>query len=88
MGVCEFCNRTQIGADAVIRRIVDKDRLCIRMMRDRGGDILHAHTERNAEYIINAGIHIDRNCSAENQCVDRASMDIARHDNLITAPHG
>ena len=43
VGVCEFCNRTQIGADAVIRRIVDKDSLSVRMTRDRGGDILHAH---------------------------------------------
>ena len=87
MHVCEFCNRTKIGADSIIRRIVDKDRLCIRMTRNCCGDILHAHSECNAEDIVDPGIHIDRNRTAENEGVDCAPMDIARHDDLITAPH-
>ena len=57
-------NRTEIGADTIIGRIVDKYRLCIGMARNRSGDILHAHTECDAERIVDPGVDVDRNRTA------------------------
>ena len=87
VGMCELRNRAKVGADSIIRRIVDKDRLCIRMTRNCCGDILYTHPECNAESVVDPGIYIDWNCTAENERVDRAPMNIARHDNLVAAPH-
>ena len=85
--VRQIRNRAEIGADAVIGWIVDKDRLGVRMSLNRCGDILHTHTERNAKHIVDAGIHIDRDGAAENQSVDGTPVDVPRHDDFIPAPY-
>ena len=83
----QLCNCTKIGANSIIGRIIDKYRLGIRMAVNRCGNILRPHTKCNAKQIIDAGIYIDRNCTAENQGIDGASMHITRHDDLIAASY-
>ena len=80
-------NGTQIRADAVIGRIVDKYRLGVRMALHRVCDIVRAHPERNPKRILDAWIDIDRHSAAENQCIDGTSMNIARHDDLVAASY-
>ena len=81
----EIGDGADVRAYPVIRRIVDEDRLRVRILLDRTLDIGEPHAERDAEPSIHLWIHIDRNSAREDHRVDDASMHIARQDDLLAA---
>ncbi|MPN34306.1 hypothetical protein SDC9_181799 [bioreactor metagenome] len=83
--VRRFGYAPEVGADAVIGGVVDEDGLCLGMSGDRRFDVIRAHTERNAEFGMDAGVHIYRRDAAEDQRVDRRLMDVSRNDYRIAA---
>ena len=81
----EIGDGADVRAYPVIRRIVDEDRLRVRILLDCTLDIGEPHAERDAEPPIHLWIHIDRNSAREDHRVDDASMHIARQDDLLAA---
>ena len=57
----EIGDGADVRAYPVIRRIVDEDRLRVRILLDCTLDIGEPHAERDAEPPIHLWIHIDRN---------------------------
>ena len=78
----------EVGADAVVRRVVDEDRLRARMLRDRLLDVLDAHAERNAETPVDAGVDVHRDRAADDERVDGAPVDVAREYYLVPGGAG
>ena len=74
-----------MGADAIIGRIIDKNRFRIGMLFNRLSYPFHCHTQRDTQIRIHFRVDINRLRSTQNQSIDSTSMHISRHDNLF--PH-
>ena len=78
----------QIGAYAVIRRIIDQNGLCIGIFPYRFFYIFDRHTERYAELFIHLRIYIYRHSAAKYHGIYGASVHIARQNDFIAALAG
>ena len=73
----------QIGAYAVVGRVVDQHGFRVRICEDSRLDFLRGHSERYAEVVVDAGVHVDRYRSADHQRIDCAPVDVSRENYLI-----
>ena len=81
--MCNPDDGAQVGADAVVGRIVDQNRFGIRMQRNRPLHVRNAHTERNAQPLITGGINVNRNRTAQHHGSHDTAVHIARQDNFL-----
>ena len=88
VGVRAADDLPQIGAYAVIGRVVDKHRLGAGVGRDGACHIAHRHAQRDAQPLARLGVDVDRDTAANDQRVDHALVHVARQDELITFPDG
>ena len=73
----------EVRADAVVGRVVDEDRLGVRMRGDRLLHVLDAHAERDAEALVRARVDVDGDRAADDERVDGAAVHVARQDDLV-----
>ena len=73
----------QVGADAVIGGVIDKDRYRIGVCLDGRADVGHFHPQRDAQIPVYFGVDVDRHRSAQHQRVDGALVDVAGQDDLV-----
>ena len=78
-------DRLQVGAHAVVRRVVDEDGLRVGVLLDGALHILHAHPQRDAEPRVAPGVDVDGDRAVDDERVDGAAVDVARHDDLFAA---
>ena len=78
-----FNDRPQIGTDPVVGRIIDQYCNCIRVLTDRFLHVRAPHSKRNAEPFVHIRIHIDWLRTAKYKCIDRTSVYIPGHNDLI-----
>ena len=77
-------DRFYIRADAVIGRVVDEHRNCVRIVLDGLFYFFDLHSQRNTEFLVHLRIYVDRDSAAEHQRVDDALMYVSRQDDLIS----
>ena len=77
-----------IGANAVIRRVIDENRLRVRVFAHGALHLADGHPQRNAQAAVHLGVYIHRHRAAEHQSIDRAAVDITGQDDLIPAAAG
>ena len=77
-------NFPQIGADAIVGRVVHQNRLGVRILLNRLLHLLHLHAQRNPQAHIALWVYINRNRSAQNQRSHHASVDVSGQNNLIS----
>ena len=76
-------DRTQIGTDAVIGRVIYQDSNRLGMLLNRFCNLFALHSQGYAQPFVRLGIHIHRNRAAQHQCIDDASMYISGKNDLI-----
>ena len=86
--VCQFDNSLQVGADAVIRWIVDKYGHCIGVFLDGLLHLRYLHAERYTQSVIDVGVDVDWCCTVYYQCVDYAAVYVAWQYYLLTLLRG
>ena len=84
MGMGDLDDRLQIGADAVVRWIVNKHRLRIWMRLDRFFHILDLHAERDPQPLVQLWIDVDRLRINEHKRIDDTAVHIARQNDLVS----
>ena len=82
--VGQFDQRPQVGADAVIGRVVDQDGLGIRVCLNGGAHIRHFHPQGDAQLLIHLRINIHRYCAAQYQGIDGAFVHVAGQNDLVS----
>ena len=75
----------EVRADAVIGRVIDENRLRIRIRRDGLLHVGDGHAERNAQPLVTPRIDVDRHGAVHHERVDGAAMDVSRQDDLVAA---
>ena len=81
----KFDNGAQVGADTVVGRIVDENRLGIRVCEDRLFHLGNLHAKRNPQAGIALRIDIDRNSAAQHHGAHDAAVNISRQNDLFAA---
>ena len=77
-------NCTKITANSIIGGIVYQHSHCIGMLLNCLCHLFTAHSKRNSKSLIYFRIHINRNCSAQNQRIQHASVNIAGKNDLVS----
>ena len=88
VGVREADDGPEVRADAVVGRVVDEDGFGVGVAADGLLHLFHAHAERDAEGVVHLRVDVDGDGAAENEGVDGAAVDVARHDDLVAAADG
>ena len=73
----------QVGADAVIGRVIYQNSHSVGVFGDGLCHLFPFHAEGDAQTGVHLGVDVDRNRTAKHQRVDDAAVDIARQDDLI-----
>ena len=75
--------RPQVRADAVIGGIVHEHRRSVRVGKDSLLHLRKLHAEGDAYMLVHVRVNIHRLCTAEDEGVDDAAVDVPRQDYLI-----
>ena len=88
VGVRQPDDRAQVGADAVVGRVVDQHRLGVGIGLDRRLQVGERHPERNAQIGVHLRVDVDGNRAVDDERVDRRAVDVARQNDLLTGLDG
>ena len=82
--VGKLCNTADIRTNAIVGRVVDQNRLGIRIFQNGTFHSLYGHAQRNAQILVFVRIDIDGNGTIDNQRIDGAAVHITGHDELFS----
>ena len=77
-------NCAKITADSIIGGIVHQHSHRIWVLLNCLCHLFTSHSKRNPKSLIHLRIHIDRDCSAQNQRIQHTSVDISGKNDLIS----
>ena len=81
----QLYNGLQVGADAVVGRVVHQHRLGVRVFPDGPLHLADLHAQGDAQAVITLRVDVDRDGAAQHHSAHNAAVYVAGQDDLLSA---